>query len=188
MQSWCRTWPPNGSRHIRAKQKFLRKPREACKSSWNPIGILESFTLIIPWNSAKLLKILPGITVRQHLRSETHGIAGRAVRRIKEGSSTVLLQASLDEKWWADSMEFYCYLQNIQYLLYDGKTPCERRFGERFRGPMIPFGSMIESLSISAKDLSRPHQFGKKVLPGIIPGYVLYAERNLERRHFGRRH
>ena len=32
-------------------------------------------------------------------------IAERAVRRIKEGTSTVLLQTGLDEKWSADSME-----------------------------------------------------------------------------------
>ena len=37
-------------------------------------------------------------------RSETNGIAERAVRRIKEGTSAVLLQLGLDEKWWADSM------------------------------------------------------------------------------------
>ena len=33
MQSWCKTWPPNGSRRIRAKQKLLRKHKGACKSS-----------------------------------------------------------------------------------------------------------------------------------------------------------
>ena len=32
-------------------------------------------------------------------RSETNGIAERAVRRIKEGTSAVLLQSGLDEKW-----------------------------------------------------------------------------------------
>ena len=37
-------------------------------------------------------------------RSETNGIAERAVRRVKEGTSAVLLQSGLDEKWWADSM------------------------------------------------------------------------------------
>ena len=62
-------------------------------------------------------------------RSETNGIAERAVRRVKEGTSAVLLRSSLDEKWWADSMECYTYLRNIQDLLSDGKTPYERRFG-----------------------------------------------------------
>ena len=37
-------------------------------------------------------------------RSETNGIAERAVRRVKEGTSAVLLQSGLNESWWADSM------------------------------------------------------------------------------------
>ena len=53
-------------------------------------------------------------------RSETNGIAERKERRIKEGTSAVLLQSGLDEKWWADSMECYCYLRNIQDFLSDG--------------------------------------------------------------------
>ena len=46
-------------------------------------------------------------------RSETNGIAERAVRRVKEGTSAVLLQSGLNENWWADSMECYTYLRNI---------------------------------------------------------------------------
>ena len=61
-------------------------------------------------------------------RSETSGIAVREVRRVKEGTSAVLLQSGLNESWWADSMECDSYLRNIQDLLSDGKTPCERRF------------------------------------------------------------
>ena len=38
-------------------------------------------------------------------RSDTHGIAERAVRRVKEGTSAVVLQSALDKEWWADSME-----------------------------------------------------------------------------------
>ena len=109
-------------------------------------------------------------------RSEAHGIAERAVRRVKEGTSAVLLQSGLDEKWWADSMACYTYLRNIQDLLSDGKTPYERRFGEPFNGPIIPFDSLVEYYPISAKDQSRIHQFGKKVLPGLFLGYALYAE------------
>ena len=110
-------------------------------------------------------------------RSETNGTAERAVRRVKEGTSAVLLQSGLDEKWWSDSMECNSYLRNIQDLLSDGKTPCERRFGELFKGPNIPFGSLVEYHPITAKDQSRIHQFGKKVLPGLFLGYALYAGR-----------
>ena len=94
-------------------------------------------------------------------RSETNGIAERAVRRVKEGTSAVLLRSGLDEIWWADSMECYTYLRNIQDLSSDGKTPYERRFGKPFQGPIIPFGSLVECYLISAKDQSRIHQFAK---------------------------
>ena len=39
-------------------------------------------------------------------RSETNGIAERAVRRVKEGTSAVLLQSGPNESWWTDFMEF----------------------------------------------------------------------------------
>ena len=108
-------------------------------------------------------------------RSETNGIAERAVRRVKEGTSAVLLQSGLNESWWADSMECYTYLRNVTDLLSDGKTPCERRFGQPFEGPIIPCGSLVEYHPLTAKDQSRIHQFGKKVFPGLFIGYVLYA-------------
>ena len=72
-------------------------------------------------------------------------------------------------------MECYTYLRNVTDLLSDGKTPYERRFGQPFKGPIIPFGSLVEYYPITAKDQSRIHQFGKKVLPGLFLGYALYA-------------
>ena len=36
---------------------------------------------------------------------------------------------------------------------------------------------MVEYHPVSAKDVSRPHQFGPNVLPCIFLGYVLYAVR-----------
>ena len=87
----------------------------------------------------------------------------------------MLLQSSLDNEWWADSMECYTYLRNVTDLLSDGKTPCGRRFGQPVKGPIIPFGSLVEYHPKTAKDQSRIHQFGKKVLPGLFLGYALYA-------------
>ena len=108
-------------------------------------------------------------------RSETNGIAERAVRRVKEGTSAVLLQSGLNENWWADSMECFSYLRNVTDQVSDGKTPYERRFGQPLKGPIIPFGSLVVYYPIAAKDQSRIHQFGKKVLPGLFLGYALYA-------------
>ena len=108
-------------------------------------------------------------------RSEANGVAERAVRRAKEGTSAVLLQSGLNDSWWADPMECYTYLRNVTDPLTDGKMPYERRFGQPFEGPIIPFGSLVEYHPITAKDQSRIHQFGKKGLPGLFLGYALYA-------------
>ena len=58
-------------------------------------------------------------------RSETNGIAERAVRRVKECTSAVWLQSGLDERW-PGSMECYCVLRNVQDFLTDGETPLEQ--------------------------------------------------------------
>ena len=52
----------------------------------------------------------------------------------------------------------------------------KHQVGMPFNGPVIPFGAMVEYHPISAKDISRLHQFGPKVLPGIFLGYALHAE------------
>ena len=85
MRSWCK----NGSSRIRAKQKLLRKLKGACKSSLEPdrkpkivyagqfLGIWQGHCEDLSWNHC---------TSTPH-RKETNGIADRAVRRVKEGTS-----------------------------------------------------------------------------------------------------
>ena len=67
--------------------------------------------------------------------------------------------------------------RNVTDLLSEGKTPYESRFGQPLKGPIFPFGSLVEYHPITAKDQSKIHQVGKKVLPGLFLGYVLYAGR-----------
>ena len=110
-------------------------------------------------------------------RSETNGIAERAVRRVKEGTSAILLQSGLDENWWTDSMECKTYLQNIQDLLSDGKTSHEKRFGKPCKGRSL---RLVHWLSISQflrKTSQESINLGKKVLPGMFLGYALYGAR-----------
>ena len=54
------------------------------------------------------------------------------------------------------------------------------RFGEPFEGPIIPCGAMVEYHLMSAKDESRLHQFGKKVLLTWKDIYWLQILRNWE--------
>ena len=107
-------------------------------------------------------------------RSETNGIAERVIRRVKEGTSAVLLQSELDDKLWSDSMECYRYLRNAQDLLAN-KNSLRKTIRKTIQGPKIPFGAKIEYHPTSIRDQSRLHQFGKKVLPGIFLGYALIA-------------
>ena len=98
----------------------------------------------------------------------------------KKGTSAVLLQSGLDEKWWSDSMECYCYLRNVQDLLADGKTPYERRFGESFKGPIVSFPNLrerqSENSSIRKEGITR--NLSRKCLDrgGIWKGDILIAD------------
>ena len=96
-------------------------------------------------------------------RFETNGIAERAVRRVKEGTSAMLVQSGLDEKWCADSMECYFFLRNVQDLLSDGKTPYDKAIWRTIQ--------WAKNSTLVLRQ-NRLHQFGKKVLPGIFIGFV----------------
>ena len=67
--------------------------------------------------------------------------------------------------------------ENDQDLLADGKSQNERRFGESFKGPIIPFGALVGYLPNSERDKARIHQLGKQVVPRIFPGCALIAGR-----------
>ena len=106
---WIQAYP--------SKPKLHKKPREACKSSWNP---RRNPRVIYTDNSLEFGKACEDLswkhcTSTPH-RSETNGIAERAVRSVKEGTSAVLLQSGLSESLWADSMECYTFPRNIQDL------------------------------------------------------------------------
>ena len=174
--SWVVSGPLNGSRRIRAKQKLHRKLIGACKSSWSPIGSLKSSTLTIPWNLAKLVKISPGMIVRRHHTDRKQMVLLK--EQCAEERKAPLLYCC-NQVWmkvggqilW--NVKPICETSQIYYLM--GRRHYERRFGQPFKGPIIPLGSLVEYHPVTAKDQSRIHQFGKKVLPGVFLGYALYA-------------
>ena len=90
-------------------------------------------------------------------RSETNGIAERTVRRVIEGTSALLLQSGLNESWWQILWNCYIDQRNVSDLFSDA--------GE----------ALVEYYPLIAKDQSRIHQFGKKVLPGLFLRYALYT-------------
>ena len=133
---WYKTWLVIGYNVTHEKRKLLRKQKNPLQKFLEPT---RKPKVIYTDNALEFGKACEELTWNHcrstpH-RSETNGIAERAVRRVKEGTSAVLLQSGLDEKWWADSMECCCYLRNIQDLLSDGKTLYERVFGKPLNGP-----------------------------------------------------
>ena len=88
-------------------------------------------------------------------RSKTNGIAERAVRRVKEGTSAILHGGPIPR-----NVAVFCAM--CKTSPHTGKLQNERRFGEPFFGPVIPCVSMVEHQSISAMSRVRLHQFGKK--------------------------
>ena len=66
-------------------------------------------------------------------------------------------------------MECYTYLRNVTDLFSDGKTPYERRFGQPFKGPIIPFGSLVEYLPYNCEGSVTNPSIWKESLTWIVP-------------------
>ena len=89
MQSWCKTWAPNGSSRIRAKTKTSQETQRSLQRFLEPNGkpeVVYTDNLLefgkacedLSWNHC---------TSTPH-RSETNGIPERAVLRVKLSSET----------------------------------------------------------------------------------------------------
>ena len=106
--------------------------------------------------------------------SETNGIVEKAVRRVTKGTSALLVQSDLAEKWWEEAVECFCYLRIIQDKLAGGKSPYESRFGTQIDCPIIPFGAEVHFRPISTKTkVVFINHLGANVLPGRFNGYAL---------------
>ena len=73
----------------------------------NDLWEFDKFCKVLTWNHRKG-------TTSWMKRQE---IAERAVRRVKEETSAVILQSGSDDKWRSDPTECYYYLQNVENLL-----------------------------------------------------------------------
>ena len=108
MPWWYKTWQHSGYNHTRAKQTSSQETQKNLQ--WSSLNRRGNHKVIYTDNSlgilASVARNYPGIIVRQHHTDhKTHGIAERAVCRVKEGTSALLLQSGLGNEWWADSME-----------------------------------------------------------------------------------
>ena len=126
MQLWYKFSPLSGTRVKPKPHKRRRRMYESLQSPSQKPKVIHRYNLL---EFGKLCEELSwNHRTTTPSQSEASGIAERAVRRIKEVTSAVLLQSGLAEKWWSDSMECYYYLLDVQDLLADRKSQYERRF------------------------------------------------------------
>ena len=55
-------------------------------------------------------------------RSETKGVAERAVHRVKEGTAIARVQSELPEEWWDCAMECCCSFKKRYGQTFDGQS------------------------------------------------------------------
>ena len=117
-QSRYKISPLSGFNRIRTKQSRHRRRRRVSESFSSRRKSRKSFTPTIHWNLAKPVKNGHGIIELLHF------IDPRRIVLLQERCAELtkeLLQAGLDEKCWADSMEWYCSLRNVQHLPAGGQ-------------------------------------------------------------------
>ena len=73
----------------------------------------------------------------------------------KKEQRPYLVLSGISEGWWSDTMECCCYLRNLQDLLPDGRTMCEKRFNASFGGQIIPSEHKTSCKPISPKEKRR---------------------------------
>ena len=122
MQWLCKAWRRNGFKVIHASQNQLRRRREVFEHSYTQKEIRDPFIRIILWNLFKTMKDLLHIDpTQQALQNELYDDLQKELRQYC---------LSLDFKKVGGKKQrsvCCCFLRNVQDLLADGQTPCERR-------------------------------------------------------------
>ena len=95
-------------------------------------------------------------------------MAERAVRNVTERTAVASVQSGLNFKWRYCAVECLCHLRDVRDKMADGKTALEKRFGKHLDGPSIPFRTLVAHIPTTAKNKSRIHQFGHKMLKGFF--------------------
>ena len=104
------------------KEKTSQETEQSLGKFSNGQAGQQSFVLTILWYSVKLVKIHLGITCPSTPQlSETNCMAGRAVRRLNEGTSAALLQSSLDESWWLIPWNVAAFCKTFKTSYWTGK-------------------------------------------------------------------
>ena len=75
-------------------------------------------------------------------RPQTNGYVERHVRMAVEGARTVPQHAGLPPQMWTLVVRHFAFSSNV--AIREGESAYSKRFGgEHFKGPLLPFGSLV---------------------------------------------
>ena len=106
--------------------------------------------------------------------SKSNGVAERNLRTVLEGTRVNLEQAGLHHSYWSHAARHWCLARNIQDE-HDMKPPWELRFGEKFKGPFIPFCARIDYWIGPKLKPKKELRFVPTSNPGVFLGYAIQA-------------
>ena len=168
--------------HGTIKQRLHKRRKRLSESFYSRQTSQKSFTLTTHWNLAKHVKILTESSnlYTPSIRDEWYCWKSSTQNKRRYCSSIATIRIG-----WKMVVWFCGMLLNATVIcpktLWD-ENSVWWKFGEPLKGPITPFGALVEYHTISARDQSRIHQFGKEVWLGIFLGYELIAGGILERR------
>ena len=115
-------------------------------------------------------------SAHQHLTDQRlTGVAERTVRRVKEGTSAVLLQSGPNESCGQILWNVFPICETSQTCCLMGKRLVKDVLGSHLKDLLFLLVQWL-SITLSLRKTSQESiNFGKKVLPGLFLGYALYA-------------
>ena len=102
---------------------------------------------------------------------QSNAIAERAVRATTEGTRCNLLQAGLSHVYWPQALEHSCTAFNISHPNGIEYSPWYKRFGEGFKGKMLPFGCRVDYWVGPKSQRKKRPRFEPTSEPGVFLGY-----------------
>ena len=131
-------------------------------------------------NAPELLSALKDLKWRHVLSKEyiskSNAIAERSIRSVLEGARVNLHQAGLHHMYWPHAARHWCMMQNVMSRT-GSDTPWKIRFGENFKGPLIPFGCHIDYWNGPRKRRVKDGlKFEATSSEGIFMGYAIHPE------------
>ncbi len=141
--------------------------------------------LIFSDNSGELRKACDVLNYSQDTstphRPQSNGVAERAVRRCKEGTSCQIQQSGFMAAWWDWAMPAFSALYSItEKVVVKGgtqMTPYQAKFGEDvffLKDAIIQFGAELEYKPTDPDYIEKQHVFGDKLRSGIKLCYHLH--------------